>query len=149
VKKLSLFATERVAINHDIAINVADVDPIFEGSDSNQEKSIVLTVHILGERSFNCLFLFKFCVPNFYEFVRRYSHEVLVIDPIQPENTAIVSILFLAQSLVRFSIIEDQLSVSPSTDNIGTFGTVSNVVDEASMRLIRFDEIVRRTLETF
>jgi hypothetical protein len=74
---------------------------------------------------------------------------MLVVNPIQPKNTAIVGVLLFSDSLVTFSIIKNQFSVCSATYKISAFRTVSNVIDESSMRFIGFDKIVRRAFEAF
>ena len=74
---------------------------------------------------------------------------MLVVNPIQTKNTAIVGVLLFSNSFVTFSVVKNQFSVCSTTHKIGTFRTVTNVIDESSMRFIGFDKIVRRAFEAF
>lgn len=94
-------AEQWILIDKDVALKVDCVNKVLIDSYSKQRKLDLLRVlDILGRASFNHKLFLELDVPYFDELIRRTSHKMLLIDPIDSENTTIMSIFFLSNALV-------------------------------------------------
>jgi hypothetical protein len=139
---------QRVIVDKDVSINVCSVYSILISPDSHQKEPIFL--HILGfllRASCDDLHLLQFRIPNFDELVGRDSSDVLIVDPINSKDAAVVSIFPLHYFLETFAFIYHQATVGSSAHYIGALRTVPDMVDEATVTSIGLYEIVGRAIE--